>query len=65
MKLFNWLKPSPRYRHPLADERRDLADQLSGWDMARRTAILDEVSRDNPALYESWLLEPYPGRGDR
>lgn len=65
MKLFSWLKLPKRYRHPLANERRDLADQLSGWDIATRESILAEVAHYNPELYESWMLEPYPGRGDR
>ena len=63
MRLFDWLRSKPR--HPLYKERRDLANQLSGWDMAKRAAILEKVSRENPELYESWMLEPYPGRGDR
>jgi hypothetical protein len=64
MKLFAWLNQTS-YVHPLADERRDLADRLAELSISRREVVLDEVSETNPALYESWMLEPYPGPGDK
>ena len=64
MKLFDWLKPAPRYRHPLADGRQALAARLDGLSIPVREVVLDEISETNPALYESWMLDPYPGHGD-
>ncbi len=65
-RLLNFFKvEKPTYRiHPLADKREALADQLEMVDYKDRLEILRFIEEDDPELYESWILDPYPGPGD-
>ena len=66
--MFSWLKnffqfERTKYVHRLADEREALYDKLRGRDTSGRYKLLEEISETNPELYQSWILEPYPGPG--
>jgi hypothetical protein len=64
IRLIKWLRKVPTskpYVHPLAQERRKLADLKETMTPFEWYAYLETLPFE---LYSSWLQEPYPGPGD-
>ena len=61
IKNLFWREP---YKHPLADEREELADKLRALSFLEGCRLLEELAETNFPLYASWMTETYPSVGD-